>query len=100
MIKVLKKESYVIGILFKEIKSSILLGRTMSVCLKLKILVTTEPIGLYSSGIIPTGPVLVFNYFLRGWLLVFIKRKRNFLRKNILSSKNINILFQYGFETN
>ena len=39
----------------------------MSVCLKLKISVTTQPIGLYSSGNIPTGPVMVLSYFLRGW---------------------------------
>ena len=38
----------------------------MSVCLKFKILVTTEPIGLYSSEIIPTGPVKVYNFFLGG----------------------------------
>ena len=39
----------------------------MSVCLKLKISVTTKPIGLYSSGNIPNGPVMVLSYFLGGW---------------------------------
>ena len=39
----------------------------MSVCLMLKISVTTELIGLYSSGNIPTGPVMVLSYFLGGW---------------------------------
>ncbi len=39
----------------------------LSVRLNLKISVTTEPIGLYSSGSIPTGPVVVLSYFLRGW---------------------------------
>ena len=38
-----------------------------SVRLKLKISVTTEPIGLYSSGVIPTGPVMVLSYFPGGW---------------------------------
>ena len=39
----------------------------MSVCLKLKISVTTEPIILYSSGNIPTGPVMVLGCFLGEW---------------------------------
>ena len=39
----------------------------LSVRLKLKISVTAEPIGLYFSGIIPTGPVMVLGYFLGGW---------------------------------
>ena len=39
----------------------------MSVCPSLKISVTTEPIGFYSSGNIPTGPVVVLGYFLEGW---------------------------------
>ena len=39
----------------------------MSVCPSLKISVTTEPIGFYSSGNIPTGPVVVLGYFLGGW---------------------------------
>ncbi len=38
----------------------------MSVRLKLKISVTTEPIETYSSGYIPIGPVVVLNYFLWG----------------------------------
>ena len=33
----------------------------MSVCLKLKISVTSEPIELYSSGNIPTGPVMAMG---------------------------------------
>ena len=37
-----------------------------SVCLKLKISVTAEPIGLYFFGNIPTGPVVVLGYFLKG----------------------------------
>jgi hypothetical protein len=39
----------------------------LSVRLKLKISVTAEPNGLYSSGNIPTGPVVVLRYFLGGW---------------------------------
>ena len=39
----------------------------LSVRLKLKISVTAEPIVLYSSGIIPTDPVVVLRYFLEGW---------------------------------
>ncbi len=43
----------------------------MSVCLSvrpsLKISVTTEPIGFYSSGYIPIGPVVVLRYILSGW---------------------------------
>ena len=39
----------------------------MSVCLKLKISVTTEPIGFYTSGYIPIGRVVVLSYFLGGW---------------------------------
>ena len=36
----------------------------MSVCPSLKISVTTEPMGFYSLGSIPTGPVVVLGYFL------------------------------------
>ena len=36
----------------------------LSVLLKLKISVTTELIGFYSSGKIPTGPLVVLGYFL------------------------------------
>ena len=39
----------------------------MSVRPSLEISVTTEPIGFYSSGNIPTGPVVVLGYFLGGW---------------------------------
>ena len=39
----------------------------LSVRLSLKISVTTEPIEFYSSGNIPTGPVVVLGYFLVGW---------------------------------
>ena len=39
----------------------------LSVRPSLKISVTTEPIGFYSSGNIPTGPVVVLGYFLGGW---------------------------------
>ena len=46
----------------KEIKNlSIIHSRTMSVCLNLKISVTTKPIGLYSSGNIPTCSVMVLS---------------------------------------
>ena len=38
-----------------------------SVSLKLKISVTTEPIGLDSYGYLPIGPVVVLSYFLEGW---------------------------------
>ena len=37
----------------------------MSVCLKHKILVIAEPIGLYSSGNTPTGHVMVLSFFLK-----------------------------------
>ena len=39
----------------------------MSVRLKLKISVTAEPIELYSSGNIPTGPLVVLSHFLGEW---------------------------------
>ena len=39
----------------------------MSVRLKYKITITAEPYGLFSSGNIATGPVLVLSYFLRRW---------------------------------
>ena len=39
----------------------------LSVRLKLKILVTTQPIGFYSSGYIPIGSLEVLSYFLVGW---------------------------------
>ena len=39
----------------------------MSVRLSLKISVTTEPIGFYFPGNIPTGPVVVLGYFLGAW---------------------------------
>ena len=38
-----------------------------SVCLSLKISVTTELMGFYSSWNIPPGPVVVLSYFLGGW---------------------------------
>ena len=38
----------------------------MSVRPSLEISVTTEPIGFYSSGNIPTVPVVVLGYFLGG----------------------------------
>ena len=46
---------------------SVRLSVRSSVRLKLKISVTTELIGLYSSGNIPTGPVVFLGYFLGGW---------------------------------
>ena len=39
----------------------------MSVCLRLKILVTTEPIGLYSLGNIPIVPMMVLGYLIKVW---------------------------------
>ena len=39
----------------------------MSVRLSLKISVTTEPTGFYSSANLSTGPVVVLSYFLGGW---------------------------------
>ena len=39
----------------------------MSELNKLKISVTEGPIGFYSSGNIPNGPVVVLSYFLLGW---------------------------------
>ena len=50
-----------------SIKQSSTMSVCPSVCLKLKISVTTKPIGLYSSGNIPTGPGMVLSYFLWGW---------------------------------
>ena len=38
-----------------------------SICLSLKISVTTQLIGFCSSGNIPIGPVVVLGYFLWGW---------------------------------
>ena len=35
--------------------------------MKLKISVTAEQIGLYSSRNTPTGPLVVLSYFLGGW---------------------------------
>ena len=58
----------------------------MSVCLKITISVTTEPIGLYSSENILTGPVMVLNYFLRGWdtLVPQPHKKRKKKRKMVV----------------
>ena len=39
----------------------------LSVRLKLKISVTTELIGFYSSGYIPISPVVILSYYLVGW---------------------------------
>ena len=39
----------------------------MSVRPSLKMSVTTQPIGFYSSGNKPTGPVVVLGYFLGRW---------------------------------
>ena len=58
-------------ILFVKSPISIIQSRMMSICpsvsLKLKISVTTEPIGLDSYGYLPIGPVVVLSYFLEGW---------------------------------
>ena len=58
---------------------SVHLSFCLSVRLKLKISVITEPIGLYSSGNMPTGPVVVLSYFLEGWTLPPQKKKNFFL---------------------
>ena len=50
-----------------SVSLSIRLSVCLSVRLKLKILVTTEPIGFYSSGNISTGPVVILGYFLGEW---------------------------------
>ena len=42
-----------------------------SVRLKIKILITAEPIGLYSSGNIDTGPAVVLGYFVGGGIKLF-----------------------------
>ena len=49
----------------------------LSVCLKLKISVTAEPIWFYSSENIPTGLLVVLGYLLGGWdtLTPFKKQK-------------------------
>ena len=44
-----------------------LMSVRLSVHLSLKISVTTESIGCYSSGNIPIGPVVVLGYYLGGW---------------------------------
>ena len=49
---------------FLSIIQSSLMSVCPSFCLSLKISVTTEPIGFYSSGNIPTGPVVVQAIFL------------------------------------
>ena len=46
---------------------SVCLSICLSVRLSLNISETTELIGLYSSGNITTGPVVVLGYFLEGW---------------------------------
>ena len=48
----------------------------LSVCLSLKISLTTEPIRFYSSRNIPTGPVVVLGYFLGGWYTPNPKKKQ------------------------
>ena len=56
----------------------------LSVCLSLKISITTKPIGLNSSGNIPTGPVVVLGCFLGGWDTPNLPKKKNtpfFLRR-------------------
>ena len=60
---------------------SIIQSSLMSVCpsirLKLKILVTTEPIGFKSSWNISTGPVVVLSYFVGGCDISNPYRKQN-----------------------
>ena len=57
---------------------SFCLSVRLSVRLKLKISVITEPIRLYSSGNMPTGPVVVLSYFLEGWDNSPPQKKKNF----------------------
>ena len=71
----------------------------MSVCLKLKISVSTKPIGLYSSGKIPTGPVTVLSYFLVGWdtpnppknKKMGFNKKNIFLKISIMQSRMMSV---------
>ena len=50
----------------------------MSVCLSLKITVTTEPVGFYFSGNIPTGLVVVLSFFQSTTSYYFYIRKQVF----------------------
>ena len=47
----------------------------MSVCLKLKILLTAKPIGLDSSGNIDTGPTVVLSYSIGEWNTPILNQK-------------------------
>ena len=58
---------FFIFIIQSSLMSLRLLSLRLSVCLKLKISVITEPIGFYSSGYIPIGAVVVLGYYLGGW---------------------------------
>ena len=64
-----------------------MLERCLSVRLMLKISVTIEPIGLYSLGNIPTGPVMVLSYFLGGGTPPTTKNDKSPSKKNLLKLK-------------
>ena len=61
-----------------------------SVCLSLNISVTIEPIGFYSSGYIPIGPLVVLSYFLEGWDTPNPPKNE----KSLLPPKNFLFLFK------
>ena len=63
----------------------------MSVRPKLKISVTAVPIGLYSLGNIPTGPLMVLSYFLGGMGHLDLPPKK----KNSPSKKKYFLLFLF-----
>ena len=66
----------------------------LTVRLSLKILVTTESIGFYSSGNIPTGPVVVLSYFLREWDTVVPKPPQS-PQKNTIFGQVIKTLLHH-----
>ena len=75
----------------------------LSVHPSLKISVTTEPIRFYSSGKIPTGPVVVLGFFLGGYdhiLLTFFALPTYFFVDILclVRLKYVNILSQ-GWKT-
>ncbi len=55
----------------------------MSLRLFIKNLVTTEPIGFYSSGNIPNAHLVVLGYFLGGWENPPPKKKKKKLFKAV-----------------
>ena len=61
-----KSEKLEIIQIYNNKGNSIIQSSLMSVLPSLKISVTTEPIGFYSSGNIPACPLVVLGYFLGG----------------------------------